>query len=247
MQRKAWKQTPYMATPLSKKRHFSIASYVNYHTFSSVHIKGELWVVMSLTFWLVLKRLNRNKAGSESSTWAPASRGEFRRAWSGRIWICVWARRGEEGEAGVLIISHSSPYSRPPCWEQSQQAPIYASTGRLHGNLRGSGVAGKGCFYLLMRSVPGAPCLSASVSQHLPCAVEGGGGGGSGGYECLPSDTNAIFTHLHPGPPSCAVQVRGMGGAARIRFCPVGKITNGSEIAVPQSGSSLSGKCSHAN
>lgn len=86
---------------------------------------------------------------------------------------------GGEGEgAGVLIISHSSPYSRPPCWEQSQQAPIYASTGRLHGNLRGSGVAGKGCFYLLMRSVPGAPCLSASVSQHLPCAVEGGGGGG---------------------------------------------------------------------
>lgn len=60
----------------------------------------------------------------------------------------------------------------------------------------GSGVTGKGYFYLLMRSVPGAPCLSASVSPHLPCAVKGGG---SSGYECLPSDTNAIFTHLRPG------------------------------------------------
>lgn len=57
----------------------------------------------------------------------------------------------------------------------------------------GSGVTGKGCFYLLMRSIPGAACLSASVSPRLPCTVEGGG---SSGYECLPSDTNAIFTHL---------------------------------------------------
>lgn len=40
----------------------------------------------------------------------------------------------------------------------------------------GSGVIEKGCFYLLMRSVPGAPFLSASVSSHLPRAVKGEGG-----------------------------------------------------------------------
>lgn len=38
-----------------------------------------------------------------------------------------------------------------------------------------------------------------------------------------------------------------MRGVTNIGLCPVGKITNVSEIAVPQSGSSLSNECSHAN
>lgn len=38
-----------------------------------------------------------------------------------------------------------------------------------------------------------------------------------------------------------------MSGVTHISFCPVGRITNGSEIAVPPSGSALSTQCSHAN
>lgn len=101
----------------------------------------------------------------------------------------------EERVGGGLNNSHSSPYSLPPAasypsmlhlcldWKAPWQPPR-------------SGVMGKGCFYLLMRSVPGAPCLSASVSLHLPCTVKGEGGGHC---ECLPSDTNAILTHLRCG------------------------------------------------
>lgn len=76
---------------------------------------------------------------------------------------------------------------------------------------------------------------------------------GSGGYECLPSDTNAIFSYLRPGLQAalteCGMECEccWVRGVTHIRFCPVGKITNGSEIAVPQSGSSLLNKCSHAN
>lgn len=38
-----------------------------------------------------------------------------------------------------------------------------------------------------------------------------------------------------------------MSGVTHISFCPVGRITNGSEIAVPQSGSALSKQRPHAN
>lgn len=59
--------------------------------------------------------------------------------------------------------------------------------------------------------------------------------------ECLSSDT--IFSSQpKDGLHGCRVS-----GVTHIRFCPVGKITNGSEIAVPQSGSALSKQCSHAN
>lgn len=95
-----------------------------------------------------------------------------------------------------------------------------------------------------MRSVPGAPCLSASVSLHLMR-------GAVAMNAC--QDTNAIFSYLRPGLQAalieCGIECEccWVRGVTHIRFCPVGKITNGSEIAVPQSGSSLSNKCSHAN
>lgn len=100
----------------------------------------------------------------------------------------------EEGAVG-LNNSHSGPYSLYPAGNNPSMLHLCLDW-KAPWQPPGSGVAGKGCFYLLMRSVPGALCLSASVSPHLPCAVDGGG---SGGYECLPSDTNAIFTHLCPG------------------------------------------------
>lgn len=101
----------------------------------------------------------------------------------------------ERGGGGGLNNSHSSPYSLHPAGSNPSMLHLCLDW-KAPWQPPGSGVAAKGCFYLLMRSVPGAPCLSASVSPYLPCAVHGGG---SGGYECLPSDTNAILTHLHPG------------------------------------------------
>lgn len=163
--------------------------------------------------------------------------------------LCMSEEGGGEGEgAGGL-----NNFSQQPIFASTLLGAIPACTHlRLDWKApwQPPGVRGRGERLLLSANEVGTwgsvslrLCLSASPLRRR----RRWGGGGSGGYECLPSDTNAIFTHLHPGPPSSAVQVRGMGGAARIRFCPVGKITNGSEIAVPQSGSSLSGKCSHAN
>lgn len=88
-----------------------------------------------------------------------------------------------------------------------------------------------------------------SVSLRLrlpapPCAIEGGG---SSGYECLPSDTNAIFSYRHPGLQAALIESCRVRGVTHIRFNPVGKITNGSKIAVPESGSSLSNEYSHAS
>lgn len=153
------------------------------------------------------------------------------------------------GVGGGLNNSHSSPYSLYPAgsnpsmlhpcldWKAPWQPP-------------GSWVTGKGCFYLLMRSVPGAPCLSASVSLHLPCAAVGRG------ERRLWMPAKWHQCHLHSSPPRPqswafwawdGVRCCRAGGVTCIRLCPVGKITNGSEIAVPQSGSSLWNKCSHAN
>ncbi|KAK5868975.1 hypothetical protein PBY51_009942 [Eleginops maclovinus] len=145
------------------------------------------------------------------------------------------------GGFGGLNHSHSSP-----------ACSIFALDSKAPWQPPGSGFAGKGCFYLLMRSVP---VVCVSLRFCLPASpLRGRRRGGSGGHECLPSDTNAIFTHLPPRPPSYALLNVGQGsavarweGVTHISFCPVGTITNGSEIAVPQSGSSLSNKCSHAN
>lgn len=51
--------------------------------------------------------------------------------------LCMSEESGEGG--GGLNNSHSGPYSRPPCWEQSQHAP---STLRLEGSMATSGGQG---------------------------------------------------------------------------------------------------------
>lgn len=81
-----------------------------------------------------------------------------------------------------------------------------------------------------------------SVSLH----VRGGEGSGSG-CECLPSDTAAIFSYLTPPMDGMTCEVARCEGLTHIWSRPLGMITNGSEIAGPQSGSSLSNECSHAN
>lgn len=137
-----------------------------------------------------------------------------------------------------------------PCWEQSQHA---TSTPRLEGSMTTSRVRGHAERLLLSANEVGTwgsvslrLCLSTS-----PRATEAEG---SAGDECLPSDTNAIFTYLRPGHQAALIEsgmecevASGGEGVSHIRSCPVGNITNGSEIAVPKSGSSLSNKCSHAN
>lgn len=141
----------------------------------------------------------------------------------------------EKGGSDVgLNNSLSGPYSLP-CCEQSQHAP---SMPRLEGSMATSGVRGDRERLLLSAnevstcgSVAPRLCLSASP----PCSPRRG----SGGYECLPSDTNAIFTHLRPGLRDGARCCEGGEGFRRIRFCPVGKITNGSSLLSPQPGSSL--------
>lgn len=144
-------------------------------------------------------------------------------------------RTEPQGWRGGLIILtaaciHPTPLGAIPA------CCIYGSTERLHGNLSGQGVAGKGCFYLLMRSLPVAQCLSTSVSAQPAAQLLKRG---------------ALSINACRGRPSSVISIQdGLRGCrvrrvTHISFCPVGKITNGSEIAVPQSGSSL--LCSHAN
>lgn len=145
---------------------------------------------------------------------------------------------------GLIILTAACIHPRAAASNPSMEHP-YGSTERLHGNLWGQGVAGKGCFYLLMRSVPGAQCLSASVSAQPAAQLMGRGALSkkkTKKKESLPSDTS--LSYLNPG---WIAWLPGERGLTRISFCPVGKITNGSEIAVPpphKSGSLLS--CSHA-
>lgn len=209
----------------------SFLPYVNYHTFPLQAHQSWTLGCNELNCLTGIKTTEQKQSRKRT---AHELQRNFRGAWSGPIWICVWASRG-----GVGGLNHS--HSGPAC-------SIFALDSEAPWQPPGSGVTGKGCFYLLMRSVPGV-CMSLSprVSSAWSYA-------GWGGHECLPSDTNAIFTHLHPRPPSCALLRLGQGsevarreGVTRISFCPVGTKTNGPEIAVPQSGSALSNKCSHAN
>lgn len=64
---------------------------------------------------------------------------------------------------GGLNNSHSSPYSLNPAGSNPSMLHLRLDW-KAPWQPMGSEVTGKGCFYLLMRSVPGAPCLSASVS-----------------------------------------------------------------------------------
>lgn len=123
---------------------------------------------------------------------------------------------------------------------------------RLEGSMATSGVRGRRERLLLSANEVGTwgsvslgLCLSASPLRS-----------GWRGERRLWMPAKRHQCHLHsslPRPPRRALWlqdgVRGcrVGGVTCIRFCSVGKITNGSEIAVPQSGSSLSNKCSHAN
>lgn len=204
---------------------------------------------MSLTVWVELKWLNRIKTASErmSRAWAPAQLQEVTSEEHDVDVYEFFYKRG--GEGGHFHNSHSSPYSLYPAGSKPSMFNLCLDW-KAPWQPPGSGVTGKGCFYLLMRSVPGAPFLSASVSPHLPCAVEGGGDQ----WLWMPAKWHQC--HLHscaPQTPSCTLwewdglQGCRAGAVTPTRFCPVGKKTTGSKIAVPQSASSLWNKCSHAN
>lgn len=144
------------------------------------------------------------------------------------------ARKG--GAGGGLNNSHSSPHSPPhPLCEQSQHAASIRLDSKAPWQPLGS--RGHGERLLLSANEVGT---WGSVSLHLCFTTIDAERRII--YQCLPSDT--VLSYLNPG---WMARLPGERGLAHISFCPVGKITNGSEIAVSPPGSSLSNKCSHAN
>lgn len=73
---------------------------------------------------------------------------------------------------GILIILKAANTHPPPCCEKNPHMLHLQPDWEAPWQLPGSGVAEKGCFYLLMRSIPVAPCLSTSFSLYLPCVVK---------------------------------------------------------------------------
>lgn len=138
-----------------------------------------------------------------------------------------------------------------PCWEQSQRA---TSTPRLEGSMTTSRVRGHGERLLLSANEVGTWCsvsLRLCLSPHLPAQLKPRGALAMNACQVTPMPSSLIAAPAtKPRSVRAGWSVRlpvGGEGVSHIRSCPVGKITNGSEIAVPQSGSSLSNECSHAN
>lgn len=142
---------------------------------------------MSLTFWVVLRRFKQSRKQERTAHALQKVSSDDREAVE-----CGFEH--ERGGGWDLHNSHSSQYSPYPAGGNTSMLHLCIDW-KAPWQLPGSGVTQKGCFYPLMRSVPGAPRLPASVSLPLLCVVKDGG---FGSYECLPSDTNAIFTRLRP-------------------------------------------------
>lgn len=162
----------------------------------------------------------------------------IKRPSSGKHEVDKYGFTRKEGATGVEwgLIILTAAFIHPTLLRAIPACRIYGSTERLHGNLSGQGVAGKSRFYLLMRSVPGAQCLSTSVSAQPAAQLIQRGALSINACRVTPSSVISIQDGLRG---------RRVSRVTHISFCPVGKITNGFEIAVPQSGSSL--LCSHAN
>lgn len=146
--------------------------------------------------------------------------------------LCMRHKRGGGGQGGGgLNNSPSSPYSLYPAGSDPSMPHLRLDwkAPKAPWQPLGSGVTGKGCFYLLMRSLPGAPSPYTLVEER-----------GAAVNAC----------RVTPLPSSVISRLQRMGwvtGIAHIWPRPVEMITNGSEIAGPQTGSSLSNECSHAN
>lgn len=188
---------------------------------------------MSLTFWVVLRRFKQSRKQERTAHALQKVSSDDREAVE-----CGFEH--ERGGGWDLHNSHSSQYSP----YQYQQA---SSMHRLEGSMATPGVRGHTERLLLSANEVGtwgstSPrfCLSASPL----CS-------GRRGVRQLWMPTKWHQCHLHSSsswPQRRALWAwYGAGGATCIRYCPIGKITNGSKIAVPQSGSSLWNKCSHAN